>query len=162
MQITDEKPSAEALKSVHKLIKKVTGDIDSFSYNTSVAAFMICVNELMSMKCRSREIYEPLVILLAPFAPHIAEELWHVLGHDTTVCDAQWPTWNEDYLKESVVNYGVSFNGKPRYTIEVPADADEEEVKRLALADAGAERWLAGKEPRKIIFVKGKLVNIVV
>ncbi len=162
MQITDEKPSAEALKSVHKLIKKVTGDIESFSYNTSVAAFMICVNELMSMKCRSREIYEPLVILLAPFAPHIAEELWHVLGHDTTVCDAQWPTWNEDYLKESVVNYGVSFNGKPRYTIEVPADADEEEVKRLALADAGAERWLAGKEPRKIIFVKGKLVNIVV
>ena len=162
MQLTDEKPSAEALKSMHKLIKKVTGDIESFSYNTSVAAFMICVNELMSMKCRSREIYEPLVILLAPFAPHIAEELWHVLGHDTTVCDAQWPTWNEDYLKESVVNYGVSFNGKPRYTIEVPADADEEEVKRLALADAGAERWLAGKEPRKIIFVKGKLVNIVV
>ena len=162
MQLTDEKPSAEALKSVHKLIKKVTGDIESFSYNTSVAAFMICINELMSMKCRSREIYEPLVILLAPFAPHIAEELWHVLGHDTTVCDAQWPTWNEDYLKESVVNYGVSFNGKPRYTIEVPADADEEEVKRLALADAGAERWLAGKEPRKIIFVKGKLVNIVV
>ena len=162
MQLTDEKPSAEALKSVHKLIKKVTGDIESFSYNTSVAAFMICVNELMNMKCRSREIYEPLVILLAPFAPHIAEELWHVLGHDTTVCDAQWPTWNEDYLKESVVNYGVSFNGKSRYTIEVPADADEEEVKRLALADAGAERWLAGKEPKKIIFVKGKLVNIVV
>ena len=162
MQLTDEKPSAEALKSVHKLIKKVTGDIESFSYNTSVAAFMICVNELLSMKCRSREIYEPLVILLAPFAPHIAEELWHVLGHDTTVCDAQWPTWNEDYLKESVVNYGVSFNGKSRYTIEVPADADEEEVKRLALADAGAERWLAGKEPKKIIFVKGKLVNIVV
>ncbi len=162
MQLTDEKPSAEALKSVHKLIKKVSGDIETFSYNTSVAAFMICVNELTTMKCRSREIYEPLVVLLAPFAPHIAEELWHVLGHDTTVCDAQWPTWNEDYLKESTVKYGVSFNGKSRYTIEVPADADEEEVKRLALADAGAERWLDGKQPRKIIFVKGKLVNIVV
>jgi leucyl-tRNA synthetase, eubacterial and mitochondrial family len=162
MQLTDEKPSAEALKSLHKLIKKVSGDIESFSYNTSVAAFMICVNELTSMKCRSREIYEPLVILLAPFAPHIAEELWHVLGHDTTVCDAQWPTWNEDYLKESMVKYAVSFNGKSRYTIEVPADADEEEVKRLALADAGAERWLDGKQPRKIIFVKNKLVNIVV
>jgi leucyl-tRNA synthetase len=162
MQLTDEKPSAEALKSVHKLIKKVSGDIETFSYNTSVAAFMICVNELTTMKCRSREIYEPLVVLLAPFAPHIAEELWHVLGHDTTVCDAQWPTWNEDYLKESTVKYGVSFNGKSRYTIEIPADADEEEVKRLALADAGAERWLDGKQPRKIIFVKGKLVNIVV
>ncbi len=162
LQLTDEKPSAEALKSLHKLIKKVSGDIESFSYNTSVAAFMICVNELTKMKCHSREIYEPLVVVLAPFAPHIAEELWHVLGHDTTVCDAQWPTWNEEYLKESVVNYVVSFNGKARYSIAVPADADEEEVKRLALTDAGAERWLAGKEPRKIIFVKGKLVNIVV
>ena len=162
MQLTDEKPSAEALKSLHKLIKKVSGDIETFSYNTSVAAFMICVNELTSMKCRSREIYEPLVVLLAPFAPHIAEELWHVLGHDTTVCDAQWPTWNEEYLKESTVKYAVSFNGKSRYTIEVPADADEEEVKRIALADAGAERWLDGKQPRKIIFVKNKLVNVVV
>ncbi len=162
MQLTDEKPSNEALKSLHKLIKKVSGDIETFSYNTSVAAFMICVNELTSMKCRSREIYEPLIVLLAPFAPHIAEELWHVLGHDTTVCDAHWPTWNEDYLKESTVNYVVSFNGKARYNIAVPADADEEEVKRLALTDAGSERWLAGKEPRKIIFVKGKLVNIVV
>ncbi|MBR5726163.1 MAG: leucine--tRNA ligase [Muribaculaceae bacterium] len=162
MQLIDEKPSADALKSLHKLIKKVTADIESFSYNTSVAAFMICVNELTKMKCRSREIYEPLVVLLAPFAPHIAEELWHVLGHETTVCDAQWPTWNEEYLKEAVVNYGVSFNGKSRYTISVPADATEEEVKHLALTDAGAERWLAGKEPRKIIFVKGKLINIVV
>jgi len=162
MQLTDEQPSANALKSVHKLIKKVSGDIESFSYNTSVAAFMICINELTSLKCRSREVFEPIVILLAPFAPHIAEELWHVLGHETTVCDAQWPMWNEEYLKESTVKYGVSFNGKSRFTIEVPADADEEEVKRLALTDANAERWLEGKEPRKIIFVKGKLVNIVV
>ena len=162
MQLTDEKPSAEALKSLHKLIKKVSGDIETFSYNTSVAAFMICVNELTSMMCRAREIYEPLIVLLAPFAPHIAEELWHVLGHETTVCDAQWPTWNEEYLKESTVKYAVSFNGKSRYIIEVPADADEEEVKRIALADAGAERWLDGKQPRKIIFVKNKLVNVVV
>ena len=162
MQLTDEKPSAEALKSVHKLIKKVSGDIETFSYNTSVAAFMICVNELTSMKCRAREVYEPLIVLLAPFAPHIAEELWHVLGHDTTVCDAQWPTWNEEYLKESTVKYGVSFNGKNRYTIEVPVDTPREEVERIALADAGAERWLAGKQPKKIIVVPGKLVNIVV
>ena len=162
MQLTDEKPSADALKSVHKLIKKVTGDIETFSYNTSIAAFMICVNELTSMKCRAREVYEPLVVLLAPFAPHIAEELWHVLGHDTTVCDAQWPTWNEEYLKESTVKYGVSFNGKNRYTIEVPVDTPREEVESIALADAGAERWLAGKQPKKIIVVPGKLVNIVV
>ena len=162
MQLVDEKPSAEALKSLHKLIKKVSGDIESFSYNTSVAAFMICVNELTSMKCRSREIYEPLVVLLAPFAPHIAEELWHVLGHDTTVCDAQWPTWNEEYLKESTVKYTVLFNGKPRYNIEVPAGTVQDEVQRIALADAGAERWLDGKQPKKVIVVPNKIVNVVV
>ena len=162
MQLTDEKPSAEALKSVHKLIKKVTGDIETFSYNTSVAAFMICVNELTSMKCRAREIYEPLIVLLAPFSPHISEELWHVLGHDTTVCDAQWPTWNEDYLKESTVKYVVSFNGKPRFNIEVPAGTDKDEVERIALTDAGAERWLDGKQPKKVIVVPNKIVNVVV
>ena len=162
MQLTDEKPSAEALKSVHKLIKKVSGDIETFSYNTSVAAFMICVNELTSMKCRAREVYEPLIVLLAPFAPHIAEELWHVLGHDTTVCDAQWPTWNEDYLKESTVKYVVSFNGKPRFNIEVPAGTDKNEVERIALSDAGAERWLDGKQPKKVIVVPNKIVNVVV
>ena len=162
MQLTEEKPSAEALKSLHKLIKKVTGDIETFSYNTTVAAFMICCNELTSMKCRSREIYEPFVVLLAPFAPHIAEELWHVLGHDTTVCDAQWPTWNEDYLKESMVKYVVSFNGKPRFNIEVPAGTDKDEVERIALADAGAARWLDGKQPKKVIVVPNKIVNVVV
>ena len=162
MQLTDEKPSAEALKSLHKLIKKVSGDIETFSYNTSVAAFMICVNELTSMKCRAREIYEPLVVLLAPFTPHIAEELWHVLGHETTVCDAQWPTWNEDYLKESTIKYTVLFNGKPRYNIEVPAGTAQDEVQRIALSDAGAERWLDGKQPKKVIVVPNKIVNVVV
>ena len=162
MQLIDEKPSAEALKSLHKLIKKVSGDIESFSYNTSVAAFMICVNELTSMKCRAREIYEPLVVLLAPFAPHIAEELWHVLGHDTTVCDAQWPTWNEDYLKESTVKYTVLFNGKPRYNIEVPAGTAQDEVQRIALSDEGAARWLDGNQPKKVIVVPNKIVNVVV
>ena len=162
MQLTDEKPSAEALKSLHKLIKKVSGDIETFSYNTSVAAFMICVNELTSMKCRARGIYEPLVVLLAPFAPHIAEELWHVLGHDTTVCDAQWPTWNEEYLKESTVKYTVLFNGKPRYNIEVSAGTAQDEVQRIALADEGAARWLDGKQPKKVIVVPNKIVNVVV
>ena len=162
MQLTDEQPSAEALKSVHKLIKKVSGDIETFSYNTSVAAFMICVNELTSMKCRARAVYEPLVVLLAPFAPHIAEELWHVLGHDTTVCDAQWPAWNEDYLKESTVKYTVLFNGKPRYNIEVPAGTAQDEVQRVALADEGAARWLDGKQPKKVIVVPNKIVNVVI
>ena len=162
MQLTDEKPSAEALKSLHKLIKKVSGDVETFSYNTSVAAFMICVNELTSMKCRAREIYEPLVVLLAPFAPHIAEELWHVLGHDTTVCDAQWPAWNEDYLKESTVKYTVLFNGKPRYNIEVPAGTAQDEVQRIALSDEGAARWLDGRQPKKVIVVPNKIVNVVI
>ena len=162
MQLTDEQPSAEALKSLHKLIKKVSGDIETFSYNTSVAAFMICVNELTAMKCRARAIYEPLVVLLAPFAPHIAEELWNILGHDTTVCDAQWPTWNGEYLKESTVKYTVLFNGKPRYNIEVPAGTAQDEVQRIALSDAGAERWLDGKQPKKVIVVPNKIVNVVV
>ena len=119
--VTDEKASAEALKSVHKLIKKVTADVEAFSYNTSVAAFMICVNELTTLKCPAREVLEPLVSLLAPFAPHISEELWHALGHENTVCDAPWPVCNEEYLKESTVKYTVMIKNKPRYSIEVPA-----------------------------------------
>ena len=162
LRLVDDKPSPEALKSLHKLIKKVTQDIEAFSYNTSVAAFMICLNELTGMKCRNRDIYEPLVVLLAPFAPHIAEELWHALGHDTSVTVAAWPSWNEEYLKESTVNYTVSFNGKPRFNIAVPADMPKDDIQALALNHEGAARWLAGKEPRKIIVVPGKLINIVV
>ena len=161
--VDDSKPSAEALKAVHKLIKKVTGDIESFSYNTSVAAFMICVNELTSLKCHSREVLEPLVVVLAPFAPHVAEELWHVaLGHDTTVNDAKWPEWNEEYLKENTANYAVSFNGKARFTIQVPADMSKDEVEKLALSHESSAKWLDGKTVRKIIVVPNKIVNIVV
>ena len=162
MQLVDEKPTADALKSLHKLIKKVSGDIEQFSYNTSVAAFMICINELTAMKCRSREIYHELVILLAPFAPHIAEELWHVLGESSTVCDARWPEWNEEYLKESTVKYVVSFNGKPRFNIEVAAGTANDEVQRLALEHENAARWTDGKTVRKVIVVPNKLINIVV
>ena len=162
LRLTSEKPSAQALKSLHKLIKKVTGDIEVLSYNTSVAAFMICVNELYTMKCHSKEIFETLVVLLAPFAPHISEELWHVLGHDTTVCDAQWPKWNEEYLKESQVKYTVLFNGKPRYNIEVPVGTGKDEVQSIALADSRAEKWVAGKTPKKVIVVPGKIVNVVI
>lgn len=161
--VNDDKPSAEALKSIHKLIKKVTGDIENFSYNTSVSAFMICVNELTSLKCHSREVLSDLIVLLAPFAPHVSEELWHsALGHDTTVCDARWPEWNEEYLKESSVNYAVSFNGKARFNISVPADMPREEVEKTALANEGAAKWLEGKTIVKVIVVPGKIVNVVI
>ena len=161
--VDDSKPSAEALKAIHTLIKKVTGDIETFSYNTSVAAFMICVNELTRLKCHSASVLSDLVVLLAPFAPHVAEELWHTaLGHDTSVCDAVWPEWNEDYLKESTVNYAVSFNGKARFNMQVPADTPKDEVERLALADSQSAKWLEGKTVRKIIVVPNKIVNIVV
>ena len=160
--ITDEKPSAEALKSLHKLIKKVTFDIEHFSYNTSVSAFMICINELSAMKCTSREIYNDLVVVLAPFAPHIAEELWHKLGNDTTVCDAKWPEFNEAYLVEQSVKYVVSFNGKPRFNIEVATGTDKAEVERLALTNEAATKWLDGKTPKKVIVVTNKIVNVVI
>lgn len=160
--LTDDEPTAEALKSLHKLIKKVTFDIEHFSYNTSVSAFMICVNELNAMKCTSKAIYKDLVVLLAPFAPHISEELWHLLGNDTTVCDAKWPEWNEKYLEESVVKYAVSFNGKTRFSIEVPAGTSKDDVEKAALSNAAAEKWVAGKTPKKIIVVPNKIVNIVI
>ena len=161
--VDDSKPSAEALKSIHKLIKKVTGDIEAFSYNTSVSAFMICVNELTALKCHSREVLEPLAVVLAPFAPHVSEELWHnALGHDTTVCDARWPEWNEEYLRESSVNYAVSFNGKARFNISVPADMSKEEVEKTALGNEQAAKWLDGKNIVKVIVVPGKIVNVVV
>lgn len=161
--VNDEKSSAEALKSLHRLIKKVTADISAFSFNTSVAAFMICVNELTAANCHSREVLESLLIVLAPFAPHVTEELWHsALGHDTTINDARWPEWNEEYLKENSVNYAVSFNGKARFNIQVAADTSKEEVEKIALNHESAAKWLDGKTVRKIIVVLGKIVNIVV
>ena len=158
---SDAEPAAEELKSLHKLIKKVTADIESFSYNTSVAAFMICVNELTALKCNKRAVLEPLVILIAPFAPHIAEELWEALGHTTTVCDAQWPVWNEDYLREDTVNYAVSFNGKVRFNLQFAADATNDEIERTVLASESAQKYIDGKTIRKVIIVPKKIVNIV-
>ena len=161
--VSDEPASAASLKTIHTLIKKVTADIENFSYNTSVAAFMICVNELTAQKCRSREALEPLVIVLAPFAPHIAEELWHTaLGHDTTVCDATWPTHDESHLVEQEVTYPVSFNGKARFNLTVPAAMGKDDVIAAALANENAAKWLEGKEVVKTIFVPGKIVNLVV
>ena len=162
LQVTDAEPTADELKSLHKLIKKVTYDIEHFSYNTSISAFMICVNELSSLKCNKQAILEQLIILLAPFAPHIAEELWHVCGHDTTICDAQWPKWNEAYLKENTKTYAISFNGKTRFSLELPADLSREEIEKAALTHENSAKWIEDKTPKKIIVVPGKIVNIVI
>ena len=154
--------SKEVRKSVHKLIKKVTQDIENFSFNTSVAAFMIALNELTALKSTNREAMETITILLAPFAPHLAEEFWHQLGHDSSVADAEWPEWDEKALKEDTVKYPVSFNGKSRFVIEAPADATPKQVEDMALTNPAAAKWIEGKTIKKVIVVPGKIVNIVV
>ena len=160
--VDSNEPSRDNLKSLHKLIKKVSADIEAFSFNTSISAFMICVNELNSQKCRSSEVLSKLLVVLAPFAPHITEELWHAIGYDYTICDAQWPSFNEEYLKEDTVTYAVSFNGKARFNISVAADTPREEVERIALENENAAKWIEGKTIRKIIVVPNKIVNVVV
>ena len=158
----DAEPTKEELKSLHKLIKKVTWDIENFSFNTSVAAFMICVNELTQIKCNKKSIFKELVVLLAPFAPHIAEELWHSLSETGSVCDAQWPALNEDHLKEDSVNYAISFNGKTRFNLEIASGTSKEDVEKIALEHENSAKWLEGKTPKKVIVVPNKIVNIVI
>jgi leucine--tRNA ligase len=160
--VTDEPATKEELKSLHKLIKKVTGDIEQFSYNTSISAFMICVNELFGMKCSKKEILNQFIIVLAPFAPHVCEELWETLGNAGSVCDAKWPVCNEEYLVEDTVNYTVSFNGKARFNMEFPADAASDAIQTAVLADERSEKWMEGKSIVKVIVVPKKIVNIVV
>jgi leucyl-tRNA synthetase len=159
--ISNDEPTLEELKSLHKTIKKITFDIENFSYNTSVSAFMICVNELFTLKCSKKSILEPLVILLAPFAPHLAEELYHILGHQESVCDAKFPICDETYLIEDSVKYPISFNGKVRFMLELPADLSKDEVEKIALANEQTIKYLAGIQPKKVIVVQGKIVNIV-
>ncbi len=159
---TDDAPTKENLKTLHKLIKKVSEDIEVFSYNTSIPAFMIAVNELAQQKCRSREVLETVVTLLAPFAPHMAEELWHALGHETTVCDAPWPTYDESHLKEDTQTLSVSFNGKTRFTLDFAADATKESIQEATLASEQAKKYLEGKQVVKVIVVPGRIVNIVI
>ena len=159
--VSDEQPTADELKSLHKLIKKVSWDIENFSFNTSVAAFMICVNELTTLKCNKRAILSDLVVVLSPFAPFITEELWHRLGNTTTVCDARFPKHNEEYLKENTVKYTVSFNGKARFTLDFETGASSAEVEQTVLANENAKKWLEGKTPKKVIVVPNKIVNIV-
>ena len=161
-ELDDREPSKESLKSVHRLIKKVTGDIEQFSYNTAISAFMICVNELGQQKCASRELLKKMIVLIAPFAPHMAEELWEQLDGETkSVCDAAWPAWDEAYLVENEGQLTVSFNGKARFQMTFPADAAREDIEKTALADERSKHYIDGKTIVKVIVVPKKIINIV-
>ena len=159
--VSDKPPSAESLKSLHHTIKKVTEDIEHFSFNTCISAFMICVNELTAQKCNERAILEPLAILLSPFAPHLAEELWSLLDNNTSIALASYPVFEEKYLVESTKNYPVSFNGKMRFTRELSLDLSPKEIEEIILADEQTQKQLQGRTPKKVIVVPGKIINIV-
>ena len=161
MRLTDAKPSPEELKVLHRTIKKTADDVERFSFNTAVSSFMICVNDLTDLKCDKRTILEPLITLLAPFAPHMAEELWSRIGHAKTVCDAKWPEFNAEYLVESSVLYPVSFNGKMRFKLELPANLTVPEIEKAALENEQTQKWIEGNQVKKIIVVAGKIINIV-
>ena len=162
LQVSDTEPTAENMKSLHKLIKKVSADIEEFSYNTSISAFMVATSELAQQKCNSRQVLEPLAILIAPFCPHIAEELWEAMGHTTTVCDAQWPVYDEKYLVETSVKLGVQFNGKVRFAMDFPANATPEEMVAMATSAPEAQKYLDGMQVVKTIAIPGRIVNIVI
>lgn len=159
--MADEPAGKEELKVLHQTIKKITDDVERFSFNTCVSTFMICANTLTDMRCDKREVLEPLAVLIAPFAPHIAEELWHQMGHEGSVCDAQWPVCDERYLVEDTVKYPVQFNGKMRFTVDLPAACTQEEAIEAIKALPEGQKWMDGKEPRKVIFVPKKIINIV-
>lgn len=161
LAVTDDEPTAAELKALHKLIKKVTEDIENFSYNTAIPAFMIATNELSQLKCTKRAVLEPMVVLIAPFAPHIAEELWEALGHSTTVCDAQWPVFEGKYLVEDTVKMMVAFNGKTRFGIDFPADADNATIEAAARGHELTPKYLEGKQIQKVIIVPKRMINIV-
>ena len=150
------------LKILHQTIKKITDDIERFSFNTSVSTFMICTNDLSGQKAVSNEVLDKLVVLLAPFAPHIAEELYHLLEHEGSVCDAEWPSYDPAMLVQDTFTYPVSFNGKMRLTLELPNGISQEEAIKAVKADSLAQKWLDGKEPKRVIFVPNKIINIVV
>jgi leucyl-tRNA synthetase len=160
--VTDEKATPEELKALHKLIGKVQADIESFSFNTAVSAFMIAVNELNDLKCNKREILEPLIILLAPFTPHIAEELWQALGHQESITYASFPEYVEAYTIENTCTYAVSFNGKTRFTVDLPLDMSREDVDAHVRGLEQTSKYVAGGNIVKVIVVPGKIVNIVV
>ncbi|MDG1571754.1 leucine--tRNA ligase [Robiginitalea sp. M366] len=160
-EVLDGEPSAESLKTLHKTIKKVTEDIQEFSFNTSVSSFMICVNELTAQNCRERAVLEPLAVLIEPYAPHMAEELWQKLGHQDSIARAPYPAFNPDFLVESTKEYPISFNGKLRFTMELPLDLSKDELEARVMADARTQEQLQGRTPKKVIVVPGRIVNIV-
>ena len=163
MEADNDSPmTPDELKTMHKLIKKVTQDIENFSFNTTVSAFMVALNELGAQKSTNREAMDLFTRVLAPYAPHIAEEFWHRLGNEGSVADAKWPEFNEEYLKEDFVKYPVSFNGKTRFMIDISADASKEDVEKMALSAPEAAKWLEDKTPKKVIVVPGRIVNIVI
>ncbi len=161
LALNDAEPTRDELRSLHKLIKKVSEDIENFSFNTSVAAFMICLNELSSLKSRNRKVAEQLVILMAPFTPHLCEELWEALGHTDSVCDAEWPQFCEDYLKEDSMKMMVAFNGKARFPMEFPVGTEQQAIIDAALADPQSKKWTEGFSVVKVIVVPGKMINVV-
>lgn len=160
--VTDEEPTAAELKVLHNAIRKIEQDTERFSFNTGVSGFMIATNELTDLKCHKRKILEPLLILLAPYAPHIAEELWSLLGHAGSVLDASYPVFEEKYVKETSKAYPVAINGKTRAELTLALDATQQQVEELVLQDATVQKWLEGKQPKKIIYVKNKMINVVV
>ena len=160
-QPNEETPTAENLKTLHKTIKKVTEDLDDFSFNTSVSSFMICVNELTAQKCASRAILEPLAVLISPYAPHIAEELWQHLGHSESIARAPFPAFDHSYLVESEKEYPVSFNGKLRFKLTLAADLSKEAIEQAVMNHEKTAQQLAGSAPKKVIIVPGKIINIV-
>ncbi len=162
LQVSDAKPTPQELKVLHQTIKKVSDDIERFSFNTGVSAFMICVNELTDLKCNKRQVLEPLLILISPYTPHIAEELWSQMGHNGFICDASWPLFNEELVRESTFTCPISFNGKMRFTLDIPLDLPVAEVEKLVLADSNTLRLLNGITPKKVVVVPHKIVNIVV
>ncbi|WP_462279726.1 leucine--tRNA ligase [Salinivirga cyanobacteriivorans] len=160
--LNDEAPNEKELKILHKTIHKIEHDIERFSYNTAISAFMICVNDLADLKCHKRAILEPLTVMLSPFAPHIAEELWQISGHESTIVDAEFPAYDEQYLKEDEIEYPVSFNGKTRFKLSLPADASKDEIEKTVLDHEKSQKYLDGKTPRKVIIVPKRIINIVV
>src|SRR5690554_690943 len=159
--VSEDAASKDSMKTLHKTIKKVEEDIENFSFNTSVSTFMIAVNELSAMKCNAREVLEPLAVLISPYAPHIAEELWQKLGHNESISTAAFPVFDEKYLVESTKEYPISFNGKMRFTLELPLDMPVAEIEKIVMAHEKTQHYLEGRTPKKVIIVPGKVVNIV-
>ncbi|RYZ27322.1 MAG: leucine--tRNA ligase, partial [Chitinophagaceae bacterium] len=160
--VTEEKATADELKVLHRTIKKIEEDTERFSYNTAVSAFMVCVNELTDLKCHKKEVLEQLLILLTPYAPHVSEELWHEIGNSGSILDAAYPTFNPQYLVETTKEYPVSINGKMRTTLVLDLAATQDQVQEIVLANPVVQKWIEGKPVKKFIFVKGKMVNVVI